>query len=116
MLFAMMRLAVRSWHGDKDAPPEYKGKCTDLASLYRSQVSQALILADYTKPHAYLIETFIFHLYGEYVSSTDAQNRIWVLVATIARLAMGMGFHRDPKWFPNISPFQVRRTQSPYHA
>lgn len=107
MLFAMMRLAMLSWARDGDEPPEFHGKCTDLATSYRTQMAHCLILADYTKPHNHLIETLIFHLHGEYTCNRDAEASVWVLVGMIARLAMRMGYHRDSKYFPNISPFQV---------
>ena len=106
MLFAMMRLAMLSWARDGDEPPEFQGKCTDLVALYRTQMAHCLILADYTKPHSHLIETLIFHLHGEYTSNRDAESSVWVLVGMIARLAMRMGYHRDSKYFPNISPFE----------
>jgi hypothetical protein len=106
MLFAMMRLAMLSWARDGDEPPEFQGKCTDLVTLYRTQMAHCLILADYTKPHSHLIETLIFHLHGEYTSNRDAESSVWVLVGMIARLAMRMGYHRDSKYFPNITPFQ----------
>lgn len=107
MLFAMMRLAMLSWARDGDEPPEFQGKCTDLANLYRTQMAHCLILADYTKPHNHLIETLIFHLHGEYTCNRDAEASVWVLVGMIARLAMRMGYHRDSKFFPNITPFEV---------
>ena len=95
-----------SWARDGDEPPEFQGKCTDLVALYRTQMAHCLILADYTKPHNHLIETLTFHLHGEYTSNRDAESSVWVLVGMIARLAMRMGYHRDSKYFPNISPFQ----------
>jgi hypothetical protein len=106
MLFAMMRLAMLSYGREGDEPPEFRGKCQDLAANYRTQMAHCLITADYTKPHNYIIETLIFHLHAEYTSNRDAEASVWVLVGMIARLAMRMGYHRDPKFFPNLSPFQ----------
>ncbi|ETI25721.1 hypothetical protein G647_02495 [Cladophialophora carrionii CBS 160.54] len=106
MLFAMMRLAMLSYGREGDEPPEFRGKCQDLASNFRTQMAHCLITADYTKPHNYIIETLIFHLHAEYTSNRDAEASVWVLVGMIARLAMRMGYHRDAKLFPNLSPFQ----------
>jgi len=53
-----------------------------------------------------MIETLVLHLHGEYTRSREAEVGVWVLVGMIARLAMRMGYHRDPKPFPNITPFQ----------
>ncbi|KAL9616982.1 MAG: hypothetical protein Q9160_008209 [Pyrenula sp. 1 TL-2023] len=106
MLFAICRMAMYSYHRDGDEPPEVQGKSLDMAANFRTQMAHCLILADYTKPHNFLIETLIFHLHGEYMHQREADASIWVLVGMIARLAMRMGYHRDSKWFTNITPFQ----------
>ncbi len=106
MLFAMMRLAMLSYGREGDEPPEFRGKCQDLAANFRTQMAHCLITADYTKPHNFIIEALIFHLHAEYTSNRDAEASVWVLVGMIARLAMRMGYHRDAKLFPNLSPFQ----------
>ncbi|KAF7157059.1 hypothetical protein CNMCM5623_001047 [Aspergillus felis] len=106
MLFAMMRLAMLSYNQEGDEPPEFRGKSLDMAGTFRNLVAQCLTLADYTKPYPYLIETFIFHLHGDFRQTKEADVSVWVLVGVVARLAMRMGYHRDSKVFPNISPFQ----------
>ncbi|KAL9111375.1 MAG: hypothetical protein Q9227_004252 [Pyrenula ochraceoflavens] len=106
MLFAICRMAMYSYHRDGDEPPEVRGKCLDMAANFRTQMTHCLISADYTKPHNFLIETLVFHLHGEYIQNQEADASVWVLVGMIARLAMRMGYHRDSKWFPNITPFQ----------
>ncbi|KAI1916806.1 hypothetical protein LOZ58_006683 [Ophidiomyces ophidiicola] len=111
MLFAMMRLAILSYHRDDDAPTEFRGKCLDTASSYRSSMAQCLVFVDFTKPHTYVLETLILHLQGEYSQSHDAQVSLWVLVGIIVRLAMRMGYHRDSKMFSNVSIYhgEMRR-------
>jgi hypothetical protein len=106
MLFAMMRLAMLSYNHEGDEPPEFRGKSLDMAGSFRNLVAQCLTLADYTKPYPYLIETFIFHLHGDFRQTKEADISVWVLVGVVARLAMRMGYHRDSKVFPNITPFQ----------
>ncbi|EAS33271.3 C6 transcription factor [Coccidioides immitis RS] len=106
MVFAMMRLAVLSYHRDEDEPPEFREKSLDIAGSYQSSMAQCLILADYTKPHRYVLEALVLHLQGEYSQTSDAQVSLWVLVGIIVRLAMRMGYHRDANMFPNISVFQ----------
>ncbi|KAJ5855836.1 uncharacterized protein N7529_009780 [Penicillium soppii] len=100
MLFGMMRLAMLSYHREGDEPPEFRGKSIDMAG------AQTLTLADYTKPHPFLIEALVFHLHGDFSQTTDADVSVWVMTGVIARLAMRSGYHRDSKMFPNITPFQ----------
>lgn len=106
MLFAMMRLSMLSWHREGDEPPEFRGKSLDMAGTFRNLVAMCLTLADYTKPYPYLIECLAFHLHGDYCQTKEADISVWVLNGVIVRLAMRMGYHRDSKAFPNITPFQ----------
>lgn len=106
MLFGMMRLAMLSYSREGDEPPEFRGKSMDMASSFRNSVAQCLTLADYTKPYPYLIESLVFHLHGDFSQTREASVSVWVLTGVITRLAMRMGYHRDSKMFPNITPFQ----------
>ena len=106
MLFAMMRLAMLSYGREGDEPPEFRGKCQDMAANFRAQMAHCMIIADYTKPHNHIIEALVFHLHAEYTSNRDSEASVWVLVGMIARLAMRMGYHRDSKSFPQLTPFQ----------
>ena len=106
-----MCLAMHTYHRIGDEPPEYQGQSLKLASRYRSHAGQCLLLADFLKPVNHMIETLVLHLLGEYARNRDSEVGLWVLIGMIARLAMRMGYHRDPKFYPNISPFQgeIRR-------
>lgn len=111
MVFAMMRLAMLSYYKEGDEPPEFRGKSLDMSGTFRNLMAQCLTLADYTKPYPYLIETLAFHLHGDFSQTKETDVSVWVLVGVITRLAMRMGYHRDSKMFPNISPFdgEMRR-------
>ncbi|OAX78854.1 hypothetical protein ACJ72_06832 [Emergomyces africanus] len=105
MVFAMLRLAFLTYHNEPDEPPEFRGKSLHMASTYRNSMAQCLVLADYTKPHCYIVEALVLHLHGDYSQVNESEVSVWVLVGMIVRLAMRMGYHRDPKMFPNVSAF-----------
>ncbi len=105
-LFAVCCHAMHSYHRMGDEPPEYRGKTLSLANNYRALTGQCLLLADFTKPVNHMIETLILHLHSEYARGREAEAGIWVLVGMIVRLAMRMGYHRDPKHYSKISPFR----------
>ncbi len=92
---------------EDDEPVEYGGKCLDLAITFRNHFTDCLILADYMRPHNFLIEALILHLYAEYVSSRDAKSSVWVLIGMIVRLAMRMGYHQASQPTLSSTPFQV---------
>lgn len=100
-----------SYHRLGDEPPEFRGKALGMANNYRALTGKCLLLADYTRPVNHMIETLILHLHSEYARNRDSEVGVWVLVGMIVRLAMRMGYHRDPKYYPTISPFrgEIRR-------
>ena len=105
-IFAILCLAMHSYFRMDDEPPEFLHKSLAMAATYRCLTGQCLLLADFTKPVNHMIETLVLHLHCEYARNRDAEVGTWVLVGMIVRLAMRMGYHRDPKHFPNITPFQ----------
>ncbi|KZL70176.1 fungal specific transcription factor domain-containing protein [Colletotrichum tofieldiae] len=113
LLYSILCLAMLSYHKVGDEPPEWKGRALDLASEYRLRTVQCLVTADYTKPVEYTVETMLLYVFGEYSSRWDADLGIWLIVSLLIRVAFRMGYHRDAKWFPTITPFQAemrRRT------
>ncbi|KAF4918415.1 Fusarisetin A cluster transcription factor fsa6 [Colletotrichum viniferum] len=113
LLYSILCLAMLSYHKVGDEPPEWKGRTLDLASEYRLRTVQCLITADYTKPVEYTVETMLLYVFGEYSSRWDADLGLWLIVSLLTRVAFRMGYHRDAKWFPSLTPFQAemrRRT------
>jgi hypothetical protein len=109
LLYAILTLAMLSYHKVGDEPPEWAGRTLDMAADFRLRTVQCLIQADYTKPVEYTVETMILYVFGEYSARWDADLGLWMIVSLITRIAYRMGYHRDAKWFPSISPFQAVR-------
>ena len=105
-IFAVVCLAFHSYNKMGDEPPEYRGKSIIMANKYRTLTAQCLVRADFLKPDSHTIEALILYLQGEVARNRDAEVGLWVLVGVIVRLAMRMGYHRDSKLFPNVTPFQ----------
>ncbi|KAH8683132.1 hypothetical protein BGZ60DRAFT_212877 [Tricladium varicosporioides] len=74
--------------------------------VYREKVVQCLVLGDYTKGSPFTIETLLLYFAIEHFQSSDTQVGPWILFGMIARIAMRMGYHRDPSHSPRITPFQ----------
>lgn len=67
-----------------------------MKDVFLEKSVQSLILAKYTKGGPYVLETLITLLTGEFVLLKDGANDGWLLINIILRLAMRMGFHREP--------------------
>ncbi|KAF4633044.1 hypothetical protein G7Y89_g5083 [Cudoniella acicularis] len=78
---------------------------------FREKAIQCLILGHYTKGGPYVVETLILYFLVEVFHLKDVEIGIWILVGNIVQIAIHMGYHRDAKHFPNISPFagEMRR-------
>jgi hypothetical protein len=80
---------------------------TARMDYYREKVVQALQLANYTKCPPFTVETLLVYFGCEYSRSSDTQFSMWILVGMIVRIALRMGYHREPSRFANISPFKA---------
>lgn len=107
MCFAMMTLALQSYNRAGDEPPEYRGKSIALSHEYRKFTAQCLMMSDITQPIALILETLILHVQAEYGRSRDAEPGVLLMTSLCVRLAMRMGYHRDPGPHPQITPFQA---------
>ena len=109
--FAVLSLAMHSYHTIDDEPPEFRGKSLHLAGEYRSLAAQTLQSHDFLMPVPNIVEALILYVHSEYARRRDVDIGIWLLDGIIVRLALRMGYHRDPKHYPNISPFagEIRR-------
>lgn len=114
LLYSVLCLAMLSYHKVGDEPPEWKGRSLELAAEYRQRTVQCLITADYTKPVEYTVETMVLYVFGEYSSRWDADLGLWLINSLIARIAFRMGYHRDAKWFPSLTPFQAVSNNAPH--
>ncbi|BCS17381.1 fungal specific transcription factor domain-containing protein [Aspergillus puulaauensis] len=77
-----------------------------MKDAFREKAVQSLILARYTRGGPYILETLITVLTGEFVLLKDSATDGWLFISTILRIAMRMGYHRDPDHFAGISPFE----------
>lgn len=111
MCYAMMTLALQSYHRAGDEPPDYRGRSLELSHEHRRLTAQCILLADITQPIAQLLETIVLHVQAEYGRSRDAEPGVLLLTSLCVRLAMRMGYHRDPGPHANITPFmgEMRR-------
>lgn len=111
MCFAMMTLALQSYHRAGDEPVEYRGRSLQLSHEYRRLTAQCLLMSDITQPNPQTLETLVLHVQAEYGRSRDAEPGVLLMTSLCVRLAMRMGYHRDPGPHPAVTPFQgeIRR-------
>ncbi|KAH8178984.1 fungal specific transcription factor domain-containing protein [Sarocladium implicatum] len=84
------------------AQPDYLA----MKDVFREKAVQCLVLARYTTGGPHVLEALITLVTGEFILMKDGANDGWLLIGLIHRIAMHMGFHRDPDHFPGLSPFE----------
>jgi hypothetical protein len=115
LLFAMMCLAVQFSQVSESLLEESSSQSPQatrrIIQSYRERVAQALVLSRYTRGPPYTMETLFLYFTVEYYLGNDSHSGNWILFGVIVRIAMRMGFHRDPAHSPQISPFhgEMRR-------
>ncbi|OTB16195.1 hypothetical protein K445DRAFT_59509 [Daldinia sp. EC12] len=114
LLFAIMGFSsmLLQRYSDLDnviTPPNAEN--TLVVRLYREKIVQCLTLGKYTRGGENVLQTLILYVAMEHFLQEDSDFGTHLLLSMILNIAMRMGYHRDPKNFPVISPFdgEIRR-------
>ncbi|KAH6677704.1 fungal-specific transcription factor domain-containing protein [Halenospora varia] len=102
LLFSILSLVTISYQLAELEPLEFQG-ITAMAEIYRLRTIQCIVMGDITRCAPYTLETLIFHAIVEQARSTNSGTGAWMLFGVLTRVALQMGYHRDPSHYPNIS-------------
>lgn len=106
LLYSMICLALIASDTNGSVPSK-ELTCHDLdIEAYREKVVQCLIMGEYTNGGNHTLETFMNYVYIEFRIHEDAGKDVWFLLGIEVNLAKRMGYHRDPKHFPGITPLE----------
>ncbi|KAI8629964.1 hypothetical protein F5Y19DRAFT_65807 [Xylariaceae sp. FL1651] len=92
-----------------------KGESNMSDALHPEQFSalavDCLISGDYLSAKPYSIEALLLHGFTEMKKKYTIDSCLWAKFGLTARLAQRMGYHRDPKYLSNVTPFEgeIRR-------
>lgn len=75
-------------------------------SAFFVKAGQALVTGKYHKARPYSVEAVLLYASCKYLQKEDPDPDAWMIVGISARLAIRMGYHRDPRHLANISPFE----------
>ncbi|KAI0880101.1 fungal-specific transcription factor domain-containing protein [Annulohypoxylon maeteangense] len=109
ILFAIMSLSILLSLPHTSSEPNSQSSDVESAILlraYREKVVQCLMLGKYTKGGPHVLQTLILYIAIEHLLHEDSEFGTHILLGVILNIAMRMGYHRDPKNFPVISPFE----------
>ena len=75
-------------------------------SLFLTRAGQALVTGKYHKARPYSVEAVLLYAVCKYMQKEDPDSDAWMIMGISARLAVRLGYHRDPRHFTRISPFE----------
>ena len=83
------------------------------ARFLSKRTEQCLVLGNYARSEEHSLEALGIHLQGCFLRSRDSDVNLWLLMGVVIRLAIRLGYHRDPSKLRklNLSPFdgEMRR-------
>lgn len=96
--------------------PMPQGDVVISAQKFRVRTAHCLVRGNYFQATAYALETLIIHLISNFMGLVDSNIDLWFLLGTIIRLAIRMGYHRDPSNNPGISPCDGEMRRRVWHT
>jgi hypothetical protein len=83
---------------------------------FQQLASSAMVLADVVKSQPYTLEALMIYGECEFLRRDDHHSKIWLMNGVSMRVAMRMGYHRDPSNFKGMSPFQGEMRRRVWHV
>lgn len=74
--------------------------------MFHRRQCEALVAGEYLKTKPYSVEAVLFCSCCKYRRNSVPDSDAWMIAGISARLAMRMGYHRDPSHLTGISPFE----------
>ena len=107
LLYSIMSLSARFFECSIIAASAgYRGKALGLAEEYYHHAAQCLDKIDMFHPMVGTVEFICMFLHTMYFRRQDDNTQMWLLLGDCVRLAMRMGYHRDPAAYSHFTPFE----------
>lgn len=104
MLFSA--LYIGSQNHEVDSQEVLSSSNCPMRAAFFKRAGQALIAGRYQRVKPYSVEAVLLYGVCKYIQREEQDNDAWMIMGISARLAMKMGYHRDPSHLTNISPFE----------
>jgi hypothetical protein len=108
-------VAYAAFHSRSSKPP-YQDYFQRSADKFQQLASSAIVLADMSKSQPYVLETLMLYGECEFLRRDDHHSKIWLMNGVSLRVAMRMGYHRDPSNFKQLTPFQGEMRRRAWHT
>ena len=101
-----MCLASRIYECGRGLSASYKAKSFEMSESFFHQASRCLSTCDASDPASLSVEFVALFALTVYFQKSKSVSQLWLLSGDAVRLAMRLGYHREPSKFPQITPFE----------
>lgn len=103
-----MSLSARFYQCEVSAASEnQRGRALDLSEEFYQHAAQCIDKLDMSHPIVGTVECVAVFLHTMYFRRQDHSTQMWLWFGDCVRLAMRMGYHRDPAAYSHFSPFEA---------
>ncbi|KAH8169303.1 fungal specific transcription factor domain-containing protein [Sarocladium implicatum] len=107
MLFGVMLGGALIYARAGERLPEGLPTPGELLETFQRRSAECLVLSNYTSaPGKHTLEALLLHGAAEFFRRPDNHVGLWALGGVAIRLALRMGYHRDPSHYPHFTPFE----------
>ncbi|KEF60264.1 uncharacterized protein A1O9_05114 [Exophiala aquamarina CBS 119918] len=83
------------------------GDPLDVMRTFHQRSTDCMLTSNYAyEPNHHTLQALLINIRAEFMRMPENYFGIWVLSGVVGRLAIRMGYHREPANFAQISPFQ----------
>lgn len=107
MLFGVMLGGALIYARAGEGLPEGLPTPGEMLEIFQRRSAECLVLSNYTSaPGKHTLEALLLHGAAEFFRRPDNHVGLWALGGVAVRLALRMGYHRDPSHYPHFTPFE----------
>ncbi len=106
MLYSILTLSTLFYQRVGDPINGLTGDYTEICHTFRKRSAHCLVQSNYIVAGQYKVEGLFLYTMGEFYKKHDVKSGVPYLLGITIKLAMQMGYHRDPQQFPAISAYE----------
>ena len=104
MLFSTLYIGSRNEQASNEQV--VRSSQSPQRTTFFKRAGQALLTGNYMGTKPYSVESVLLYGMCKYLQKDEHDTDAWMIIGISTRLAMKMGYHRDPRHLANISPFE----------
>lgn len=112
VLFGILYMGVFLYFQTREDLPGGLEDPMELMRTFHQRSTDCMLTSNYAyEPNHHTLQALLINIRAEFMRMPENYFGIWVLSGVVGRLAIRMGYHREPANFAQLSPFQgeIRR-------